>query len=34
MVLPDLKPGIGRRVYLQAVLDCFSRYAWGQLYTR
>ena len=33
MVLPDLKPGIGRRV-LQAVLDCFSRYAWGQLYTR
>lgn len=24
--------GVGR-VYLQSVLDCFSRYAWGRLYT-
>jgi transposase InsO family protein len=24
--------GVGK-VYLQAVLDCFSRYAWGRLYT-
>lgn len=24
--------GVGR-VYMQSVLDCFSRYAWGRLYT-
>jgi transposase InsO family protein len=24
--------GVGR-VYLQAVIDCYSRYAWGRLYT-
>ena len=24
--------GVGK-VYLQTVLDCFSRYAWGRLYT-
>jgi transposase InsO family protein len=24
--------GVGR-VYLQSIIDCFSRYAWGRLYT-